>query len=746
MHNENEKKLNEKKDYSDSYKSREVALVSHRTTMMFNQTTLILILLCSPLPEANYIRNNAGPPKNKNKDNMEDDQEEDISHQFVTPEINSNLHFEAHGTMVSTLSYAHLLQRIDLAALKKEVEEMCFKLKISVENMPSRAKTASEDKPTGYGVSDTYFDHLDTTRVDYQNTSETKTHALGKDYVILCNLLNEDLSQLLSIWFPPAGKHYVSNSLDHLIRGRYHKYFTMPPKPNNAPFRIEDTLAQEQPKTQPEERYEQENIQPDRPGLFMGKAAGYIRDKRQLVIGAGIAIGGLIVSGLVALGSYLFSDSTVATFNMDTGPTQHVMEVVQDHESRLSIDHRSITLLNNAINITNFNMKRIADRMDHLENLVQLATIYQVYRDEVYRIIDGLQAVAQHRLSAHLVHMPVVKYYLLKLQERMEQYGYDLGINRPEEVFTLSASYLVYKNMTLDIITHIPAYRREDTLAVYRYVPMPFAIRDKENEVAVLPTLSEQYLALNDDLSVMRILTPDQLEACKKLAGVYYCNNFNFLDRRTTTTCLFNLFMADSKAVRRNCDMEIAPKRDMLMQVAPTNYLYFAAEGQLLTRRCPIRGSNQFMRSAEYITGLRRVNVPAGCKVKTASYEFEGGYSMVTDPMVMKQMFLNVTSLFTPVETMDLLALTDMDLVNQPRGITVKELFSQAEKARASHTFRLTVLSCIGAICLIIVLILCLRGRHFCKRKRSYVPWSRRPNPAEEPEDVEMNEALNEEA
>ena len=85
------------------------------------------------------------------------------------------------------------------------------------------------------------------------------------------------------------------------------------------------------------------------------------------------------------------------------------MEVVQDHENRLAVDHRSLAILQSAMNVTSGQAVRNAKHIDYVENLIQMNSVFAPFSQEIYRMITGFEAILKYELSPHLVHSTTLK-------------------------------------------------------------------------------------------------------------------------------------------------------------------------------------------------------------------------------------------------------------------------------------------------------------------------------------------------
>jgi hypothetical protein len=137
------------------------------------------------------------------------------------------------------------------------------------------------------------------------------------------------------------------------------------------------------------------------------------RVKRQAVIGA------FLVLGLVAAASSIYSDMQLAALSA----AQDVnIQVLQEHETRLSVNMRSIGLINSTVLRMGKKVAKLATDLSTDELILQLAfTLDSVFEDSS-RILRGMYALADGRLSPDFVKTSKMSSALLRLENSMQRY------------------------------------------------------------------------------------------------------------------------------------------------------------------------------------------------------------------------------------------------------------------------------------------------------------------------------------
>jgi hypothetical protein len=114
------------------------------------------------------------------------------------------------------------------------------------------------------------------------------------------------------------------------------------------------------------------------------------RVKRQAVVGA------FLVLGLVAAASSIYLAMQLAALSA----AQDVnVQILQEHETRLSVNERSIALINSTVLRMGKKVAELSDSLGTDELILQLRfTLDSVFEDST-RILRGLNTLADHRLS-----------------------------------------------------------------------------------------------------------------------------------------------------------------------------------------------------------------------------------------------------------------------------------------------------------------------------------------------------------
>jgi hypothetical protein len=199
--------------------------------------------------------------------------------------------------------------------------------------------------------------------------------------------------------------------------------------------------------------------------LSLQSSAG--RVKRQAVVGA------FLVLGLVAAASSIYSAMQLAALSA----AQDVnIEILQEHETRLSVNTRSIGLINSTVLRMGKKVAKLSNDLTVDELIMQLSfTLDSVFEDSS-RILRGMNALADGRLSPDFVKASMMSKALLRLENSMQREGYELGLETFDDLFRCMVSTLVWANGTLNIYVQVPAYKIDSRLRLLEHIPVPLIL------------------------------------------------------------------------------------------------------------------------------------------------------------------------------------------------------------------------------------------------------------------------------
>ena len=430
------------------------------------------------------------------------------------------------------------------------------------------------------------------------------------------------------------------------------------------------------------------------------------REKRQA---------GLIVVGIVALASYLFTHLQLSALSVSTGTTSHAMAVMQSHETRVDINERSIELMK----------KEILESRETERILTSLNVVYHALfvqseiEHELMRVMNGLQMLSLRKLSPDLVHTDDLIEVLRRLGKSAQNHYLELAIDRPEELFGCETSHIIFSNRSMRVFVHVPAFKTDGIMDLYEYVRMPLAIEGSEH--FVLPEPEGDLIAIGKGAGWYKTLMKDQLASCKRVRDIYYCQNDNIFDKRTADSCLVGLYHSDAAAVKRNCHFSVEPDRDQLVQLNATSFVLYQQSIGYVELICSMGGE---YRQIANFKGVRLVHVASTCRGNSRSFVFDGTQGIFSEAVGwhMRTVRMNEvigTQLLGKMANVSRETLVRMALVGSSKGLTVNDLsVGFAAEEAASLTKSLITTSIIGLCIGLVVLYLWKTHRLCCSKQK----------------------------
>ena len=433
------------------------------------------------------------------------------------------------------------------------------------------------------------------------------------------------------------------------------------------------------------------------------------RRKRQVVLAA------LAVLGVLAICSTtLFSHGDLLSISTSAGTTDKTVQLLQDHETSLSVNERSLKILNNTISDIYKVLLWTREELGIFEGIVRYLNSYEALEGEVVRLMDGLHLLAGGQLSPALVSTKGMKKALKGLQTNLEARGFKLLTDNEEDVFALSTSWLAFANNTVRVLSHVPAFEAGTLLNLYELVPTPLAIGDDR---FLIPHPDHDLLAINEARTLFTTMSRGDLANCHVLSDIWFCWNHGSLNRDGEHSCLYNLYNNNMAGALELCGFAMAHSSDNLAQLLSTQYLLYQFKLAELQWSCSDSSGRVSFK------GLRSITVPPGCRVESKGFSFSGSLNLYSDPMQLQIRIDNLTA-DSPIDFTALKAgMKSMDaklaLVGSKQNLHIRDIISEYHDEQQTRIIRIGLLTfCL--VCLFFVACLCLlRLRHFSKRHRN---------------------------
>lgn len=458
-----------------------------------------------------------------------------------------------------------------------------------------------------------------------------------------------------------------------------------------------------------------------------------IRDKRQALLG-------VVVATVVAAASALYSHAEIQRLSAKMHAQEEVnIELLQEHQTRLAINTRSIELLNSSLGRVGFELAGIEDKIETDELILHMGYTLEQYAHDSTRIIRGLNSLAMHRLSPDVVRTSEMSQALAQLKVKMLKEGYTLGLATFDDIFRCDTSHVVFRNGTMVVLLHLPAYKSSSKLKLYQFLPVPVIVEapERAGSVALFAVPDREMLALTADSTAFKAFTKLDISACRQLGGMHFCPEANLFDRRTSQACVVGLYRRDHATITHMCKWKSVEVADYAFQLGPNRILLYQSLDSEVKMAC---GNREF---SARVQGLKQILVPPRCILYTDSFTFEGQEEFSVALTVTLEKPINFTALlesleFQPATMGDVMH--DLGLVGSSAGLTIENIRRRFDEDSSSSGWLIGLL----VVVLLLLLVVGAGGSLWlylkCKRRqlkkenavltlKQYVPeaFSRRP-------------------
>ena len=138
----------------------------------------------------------------------------------------------------------------------------------------------------------------------------------------------------------------------------------------------------------------------------------------------------------------------------------------------------------------------------------------------LYARID--QLLTSRKLNSAMVHPPLVRNALTRLSQRVRKEHQDLLIMDYRDLYLLDTSFVLLRNFTLNLFTHIPVADHASTMRLLKFVPSPIFLSTHPKLFSVEPY--RIHLAVGDTQQAgYKELSNRDLRAFKVIKGSHFC-------------------------------------------------------------------------------------------------------------------------------------------------------------------------------------------------------------------------------
>ncbi len=330
----------------------------------------------------------------------------------------------------------------------------------------------------------------------------------------------------------------------------------------------------------------------------------YVREKRFAVM-AGV--------GAICSIFGLFAGFELSNL-FDSDSDDYVVHQMEDNQ-------RAILKLGAQLDAMNLTIARIIDHsrlLATIQDVMLLEQYLQAYisleGETIRKLIRGLYELLQHRLSPDIIKPDILLSALRKLALHADKSGFLLAINHTTDIFQCEASFRTYNEFDgIEIYVHIPIYRPESKLLLYRYIATPQMAVESDNAFMLQSPLN--VFAVAKDNTQYFVTDMTHLQTCIKLNEWRFCEKTIIMQKNFSRTCLSSLYMGIDTAWQK-CLIEVLPREPLVTPVGRSDFIIYHPKKDSFTVVCGT--------SIEQVTfvGVQPLHLGPGCRAESGQQQF----------------------------------------------------------------------------------------------------------------------------
>ena len=242
-------------------------------------------------------------------------------------------------------------------------------------------------------------------------------------------------------------------------------------------------------------------------------------EKRQILTAIMVGVVTSLVSSfstheLYALSQHDNSEDTLES-NQD-----HIVQCLQDHETRLSREEHHVRNLENQLKKLNEVTVGIIKQSAVFAEASTSTTLARILSEYIDRIPRGLYQLNVNKLDPSLITYTAAKKVMENITKIAAKKGYTLGINAPIDLFQVESNFLA-NGQDIFIFTSVPIVKNDDVIDLYRYQSAPLQLNNSSSHLIIKP--EKDIIAVANDRSTFETFSLAQLNSCKRLHDTFYC-------------------------------------------------------------------------------------------------------------------------------------------------------------------------------------------------------------------------------
>ena len=382
------------------------------------------------------------------------------------------------------------------------------------------------------------------------------------------------------------------------------------------------------------------------------------RNRRQLAIG--MAALSLLFSGYTIWEiQRLSSEVNALKFNQ-----QHIIAAIRSLAEETGKIQQNFLILKNETS----KIKRQLNIRTFEDQILVTAQLGLNGAGEIARHIDGVAQGLYHVLSGKLSPLLVDPAGLKNALSSMADVAKENGSNAISTVlphiFELEASMYVHANREIvDIIVHVPLVALSSKRLLYKRSHIPYilplnleqvkpqlSIYDQQHAVWSIKQGSN-YIAANEENTVVYELSKDDLDDCVKIGNNHYCRHLIRRRDSVQNSCEVALYKSRMKGINNLCEIEFFTIPETAVSISNRETLVYS-EPQVVDVTCFSANGTALGKGLFPIKGVSKITLAkqTDCTVSTLRHQWRADIflEISAKPRVLPIAF-NITEVLGPV-------------------------------------------------------------------------------------------------
>ena len=296
------------------------------------------------------------------------------------------------------------------------------------------------------------------------------------------------------------------------------------------------------------------------------------REKRQALVFALGLMGGL-TSGF---GFSLYSQTKITHLQeMAYANTDAILQLVEATEVSFNRTRENERILASKIDKIDQTMKNMA-KMFRVQEYTR--TVTDIVRSIVLSYQNweqGIVGLLQGKASPFLFKPDSLREQLEILGRRVGEAQHEVLHSPLAELYRFEVSLLATEEH-LRVFVHIPIVSC-GVLKVYKLQSTPF-FDITENVIYKFHT-EKQILAINEDHSRSVSMSLADMNRCRRVTSMYYCDHDLVLNRKPELSCVGAIFVGNKNEIRQRCSINVEKIGDVMQVINRTSVRIFSTKG-----------------------------------------------------------------------------------------------------------------------------------------------------------------------